>query len=295
MLPRYRQYYAVCLLTLLCGVLSCVSADNSLPKKNFTRKHDDLYVRILLSCAGDPVTIASRNGIRISDKGPDARLSDRVAGSIVIVPETAVNPILVEPVAAFIEINGRPFRGSIEVHQRNSLIYIINTVKLDEYLLSVVPGEIPANWEGEALKAQAVAARTYIYYHLIENRGRGAGLYDLDAGINAQVYRGIAVERPETSNAVMKTAGEILVYKNMPIISYFHSTCGGKTIDGKYVWHRNDLEYLRGVTCDYCRDSTKYAWETQLTLEEMKSILQKKYGPIGAINSINFKKRKAES
>ena len=248
-------------------------------------------MRILLSCSGDPVTISSGKGIRISEKGPDARSPERVAGSIVIVAETTVNPILVEPVASFVEINGRPFRGSIEVHQRNSLLYIINIVKLDDYLLSVVPGEIPANWEGEALKAQAVAARTYIYYHLIENRGRGIGLFDLDAGIYAQVYRGTVVERPETSNAVMKTAGEIIVYKNMPIISYFHSTCGGKTIDGRYVWHRNDLEYLRGVTCNYCRDSTKYAWEAQLTIEEMKSLLQKKYGPMGAINSINFKKK----
>ena len=153
------------------------------------------------------------------------------------------------------------------MQQKKWFVFIVNILKIDEYLLGVVPCEIPSGWEMEALKAQAVAARTYAYYHLIYKRKKGS-LYDLDATTNSQVYRGIADEKERTTEAVVATSGEIISYNSMPIISYFHSTCGGKTIDDKYVWTKNDLVYLKGVTCGYCEASTKYTWESKMSLEE---------------------------
>jgi len=77
----------------------------------------------------------------------------------------------------------------------------------------------------------------------------------------------------------------------MPILSYFHSTCGGKTIDDKYVWPRNNLEYLKGISCGFCEESTKYKWKSKLSLEEIHDCLSKKNANVGKIKNIRFKRK----
>ena len=127
-----------------------------------------------------------------------------------------------------LSVNGTRYRGTIELHGVTGLLYVINPVKLDEYLFGVVPSEMPPGWPLEAMKSQAVAARTYAYYHIMKHKNL---LDDLDATTNSQVYKGIGAEKENSNNAVISTAGEIITHKGSPILSYFHSTCGGHTID----------------------------------------------------------------
>ncbi|TFH39833.1 MAG: SpoIID/LytB domain-containing protein, partial [Chrysiogenales bacterium] len=154
----------------------------------------------------------------------------------------------------------------------------------------VVPSEIPANWEDEALKAQVVASRTYAYYHIMAAR-KHSSAYDLDSSVLSQVYRGIDDEKTSTSRAVRATSGEILLHEYLPILSYFHSTCGGKTVSDSLVWKKSSMPYLKGVRCGYCSDSTRYSWETKLSLGQIRNCLSVKYGVIGEIRSLSFKKK----
>jgi stage II sporulation protein D len=176
----------------------------------------------------------------------------------------------------------------IELHNVLGKIYVINVLRIDEYLFGVVPSEILSSWNMESLKAQAVTARTYAYYHIMKKRDL---LYELDATNNFQVYKGLEVETERTNKAVEETSGEILTYKNQPIIAYFHSTCGGKTADDKFVWDGNDLEYITGIQCRFCKESPDYSWEMKLTLYEMRRFLRKKYKGVGKIAGISFKKQ----
>ena len=160
---------------------------------------------------------------------------------------------------------------------------------MEEYLYSVVPSEMPSSWNLEALKAQAVAARTYTYYHLAGKKDTNA-IYDLDATTKFQVYKGLAKEKNSSTQAVQKTSGIIMTYNYNPILALFHSTSGGKTIDDKYVWEGTDLPYLQGVKCTYGKESPHYSWETELPLYLIKSALGKKYKRIGKIKKISFKK-----
>ena len=209
--------------------------------------------------------------------------------AIVFRPGDVRQPVVVEPENSPLKLNGNPYRGSIELVPFNGVIHVINILMVDEYLTSVVPGEIPAGWEPDALKAQAVAARTYTYYQIIENRKKRAP-YDMDATVNSQVYRGMIDEKKSTTEAVMDTSGEIIVYDQRPILSYFHSTCGGKTSDDKYVWSNNPMPYLNSVRCGYCNDSTKFRWESRLTLEEIRKHVSAQNPDIGRIRTVTFRR-----
>lgn len=115
-------------------------------------------------------------------------------------------------------------------------------------------------------------------------------MFDLDATVNSQVYRGICDEKQSTTEAVIGTSGEIIAYDNRPIVSYFHSTCGGKTSDEKYVWNSNGMPYLRSVQCGFCNDSTKFKWESRLTLDEIRKYVSAQNPAIGTIRTVTFRR-----
>ena len=180
-----------------------------------------------------------------------------------------------------VTIGGRPFRGEILVQRRGGdRVTAINIVDLEAYLLGVVPREIgrrPAN-EIEAMKAQAVAARTYAIGNL---GGRETLGFDFYATILDQVYGGLADEDSIVSRAVRETRGEIVSYRGQPILAYYSSTCGGRTaaIEDSWPW-RAPLPYLRSVSDlipgtdeAYCGFSSRYRWETRWTRPQLLAVL----------------------
>ncbi|HNW28492.1 MAG TPA: SpoIID/LytB domain-containing protein [Spirochaetota bacterium] len=251
---------------------------------------DNYPVRILIVKAAGSVTISSKSAMKISRNSMaiNAPIGSVISGTYT--PWMITCTLKIEPGNDPILVNGQPYRGSMILRRQNESLQVINLTVIDEYLLSVVPGEIPASWDRESLKAQAVAARTFTYYHLKSGNDRDEA-YDLDATAATQVYRGMNDEKPQTTEAVRATAGQIMVYDGKPILSYFHSTCGGKTVDARYVWEKSRLPYLQGVTCGFCKDSTKYNWEATLNIAEIRSGLMKKYPAIGSISAVSFRKK----
>jgi len=231
-------------------------------------------------------TVSSKSRLKITDKKSRRVIYDSHGKQITLNPSKISSPMIVESTGGLISVNQKEYRGNFEFHNLMGKVYAINIVSVEEYLMSVVPSEIPALWEPEALKAQAVAARTYAYYHLFKKNKKS--LYDVDASTNFQVYRGASVEKEPTTRAVNDTAGEIIMFRNEPVLAYFHSTCGGHTVDDRHVWERSDHKYLEGVTCRYCGDSPTYNWKTVVSLDELRQKLSTKYRSIGQIKNIRF-------
>ena len=144
-----------------------------------------------------------------------------------------------------VRFNDKPYRGKIEVFANSrGAVTVVNVIGLEDYVKGVVPNELsyPAL---EALKAQAIAARTYA----VKNRGQFASEgYDLLPTTRSQVYRGLTSETDLTSRAVDETRGIIATYNGEPINALYTSTCGGRTEDAANIFN-GDLPYLRAREC----------------------------------------------
>jgi stage II sporulation protein D len=146
-------------------------------------------------------------------------------------------------------VDGVPYRGVFEVRTNESgTLTVVNVVHLEDYLRGVVPNELsPKIYPRiEALKAQAVAARTYA----LRNRGQfTARGYDVCATAACQVYRGLSTEHPLSDQAVAETRGLVATHRGTLINALYTSTCGGHTEDGHAIFEGESAPYLRGVAC----------------------------------------------
>jgi stage II sporulation protein D len=267
---------------------SCTPSEKYLRTKNAQMAAGTNYVRVLIKIESESFKINSESGLRVIDKNNSKIIFESKKGGLNFYPDKIKNIYLIESDKNILYVNNAGYRGKIELHNVLGKIYIVNILNIEEYLYSVVPSEMPASWNIEALKAQSVASRTYSYYHLLKNKSKN--IYDLDSTVNFQVYKGIASETPSSIEAVSKTNGIIMTYNYEPIIAYFHSTSGGKTSDDKDVWSGADLPYLESVECKYSENSPHYEWTAGLTLNEITAALSKKYKMIDNIKKISFKK-----
>lgn len=167
-----------------------------------------------------------------------------------------LGPLAFLPGASPLRLAGRPYRGQFQVSVANGSLRAVNSVPLEGYLYGVVPSEMPHDWLQEALKAQAVAARTYA----LAVRKTGSW-FDLYPDTRSQVYRGIAGEWPETTQAVQATAGQILRYDGRIAKTYFFSSSGGRTAAVAEVWPSSPLiPYLVSVGDPYDTISPHHRW-----------------------------------
>jgi len=162
-----------------------------------------------------------------------------------------------------LSINGKPYPGSLLFYPpqgEGDSPRVINRVDVDDYLLGVLPPELGKRTpqEFEAVKAQAVAARTYALSHLGQYTDTE---YDLRADVFDQIYIGLQEPYPWVKKAIAQTAGEILRHEGNLIEAYYHSTCGGHTDDITAVWGKDPLAYLVTTEDDtFCHWSKYYAW-----------------------------------
>lgn len=175
------------------------------------------------------------------------------------------------------KLNNKEYRGSLEVERINNgeNLTVINKIPLEQYLYSVVPSEIETSSHIEAIKAQAVAARTYTVSSL--NRHEN---FDLCATTHCQMYRGTEWESSKTRGAVDDTAGKIITYNDKPISAVYFATSGGHTEDVENVW-TNALPYLRGVEDKY--EPKTNPWVVTYTKDELEELLSKKGVNIGEL------------
>ena len=123
-----------------------------------------------------------------------------------------------------LSVNGTPYRGKLVVSGDGKLVQVVDVVGLEQYLKGVVPAEMPSNWAPEALKAQAVASRSYTLANLAKGRP-----FDLYGDTRSQAYGGVKVESPKASAAVDATKGQVVLYNGQVADTLYFSTSGGRT------------------------------------------------------------------
>ncbi|MDA0216125.1 MAG: SpoIID/LytB domain-containing protein [Cyanobacteria bacterium] len=174
------------------------------------------------------------------------------------------------------QLKQRGYRGRLQVLVGGSGLRAINHVGLESYLPSVVGSEMPASWPQAALRAQAVAARTYAL-----RQRKPADSFDLSATVSSQVYKGVDAETPSTREAVLSTRGQVLMYGSSLANAVFHSSSGGATENSGDLWSQQ-LPYLVSVP-DFDQASPVQAWQQRLEPEQ----LQQAFAEIGGAQRID--------
>jgi stage II sporulation protein D len=148
------------------------------------------------------------------------------------------------------------YRGSLLISASGPGLVAVNALDLEDYVRGVVSGESPPAWPTEALKAQAVAARTYA----ITSHAGGA-VFDQYADTRSQVYRGVSGETPSTDAAVLATKGQVVTYGGQPVTTYFFSTSGGETedVENSFVGSQ-PKPWLKAVQDPFDTVSPKHRW-----------------------------------
>ena len=167
-----------------------------------------------------------------------------------------------------ISANGFEVRGDVVVRAHRGRLQLINVIPLEDYLAAVLGSEMPKSFPLEALKAQAVAARTYALQKKLEAYDQP---WHLGSSVIHQVYGGVEREAPRTRAAVEATRGEVLTWDLQPIEAYFHASCGGHTETGGQALGR-DLPYLRSVPCP-CGALPASRWQATLSANELRNAL----------------------
>lgn len=174
----------------------------------------------------------------------------------------------------------RPYRGIIEIRRTPSgRLTAINELDLEEYLYGVLKMEVNPSWPAEALKAQAVAARTLAVYSLGRFRSEG---YDLRATTESQVYGGISAEDPLTTAAVEATRGEIMTFGGGPIFAAYHSDSGGFTEDSERVWGGR-YAYLKGVPDPF---TAAAPWSVRIEVGAFEGLLRRAGKMVGDVTAV---------
>ena len=179
--------------------------------------------------------------------------------------------------------NGSRYRGELRLVYDGSGIKVLNIVSLEDYAKGVLPSEMSPSWQPEALKAQAVAARTFALYNKGKGHNASSG-YDLCSSSHCQVYSGSAAETNATNRAVDDTYGQIMQYNNQPIYAAFHASSGGATENSEDVWG-NYLPYLRSVTDDDSK-SPYHNWISKFTVDQVEKKLSSAGKGVGDLQSI---------
>jgi len=167
---------------------------------------------------------------------------------------------------ACIRIDGaRSFRGGLAFLHRSDGIEMINTIDIENYLRGVLAKEMLSAWPLEALKAQAVAARTFALHRMEK---RASEPYDVEAGVRSQVYGGCEAETAATDRAVAETRGEVLLYGGRFALASFHSNSGGHTAGAGDVWGV-EVPYLKGRDDPHSLEAPKVFWTCSLGRDDL--------------------------
>ncbi len=190
-------------------------------------------------------------------------------------------PFLVIPGPNPLVWNNHRYRGGFLISAKNSRISLIDYISLDDYLRGVVPREVMASWPSAALKAQAIAARTYA----IASLGRhDKNNFDLCPTDHCQVYGGIDSEKASTDIAVESTAGEVITYRGRVISAVYHSSSGGSTFDASTVWNDN-VPYLKPAI-DWDQNSPYNQWTRSMNWEELQGLVSHYYPLVGQLQQV---------
>ena len=215
-------------------------------------------VRVLLLEGRASVIIGSSKPFRLVDaRGRKRTLKPGSRRFVVARRKGLVFPLRLVPGASPLRLDGKAYRGTLKVHQVGGGLTVVNRLPLDRYLRGVVPWEMPYEWHPEALKAQAVVARSYALATL-----KPGTHFDAWSDTRSQVYGGIEAEKVSTNRAIAASRGRVLMWQGRVATTFYHSTSGGRTAAVADVWPKATPQpYLTSVPDPFDRLSKHHRWE----------------------------------
>ncbi len=217
---------------------------------------------------GTTARVTPRPGkVLLAGTGPDARAE---ASSLVLRPDEG----------GFVRVSGRDYRGDVVLQRASTGVTAFNRVRIEDYLAGVVSIESGIKDPGdvEALRAQAIVARTYALRNVGRRQAEG---FDLYGSVEDQVYGGVRAETALGRDAVTATRGQVVTYQGEVIDAFYSSTCGGRTSIGTEIFKGANRPYLRSIDdaprggAPYCSISPRFSWREEWSGEVLRSTLRK--------------------
>ena len=261
-------------------------------KKQTLHAAKDETVRALIMSGVPEIRVESTSLLEVRDVDGKNRLNKfqtaviGIAEGIITLNGTYLSNnglVIMTAKGDMLSVNGAPYRGNLKIQKRTAGgMDVINILDVEAYLYGVVPKEMSPQWYPEALKAQAIAARTYVLYQKGKNKNRD---YDAIASTTSQMYGGAGAEMEASNQAVDETRGMVILYNGQLALTYFHANSGGMTEDAKSVWNA-DIPYLRAVRDDYSIKAPNYSWTLSLSADEIRKALNHRGFEIGSIERL---------
>jgi len=261
-----KLFLFVCLLALFGS--GCVPEDRP-PRRR--------AIRVALLQGADAVTLSSKGVLTLRDTRSGKTLATarrarpitvRLAGRGLNLAGTtyAVRSLRVTGSSNEISFNGKTYPGSLRILRQERGLLIVNLVDVDAYLKAVVSSEMLPTWPQEALKAQAVVSRSFVFHHALRNRRK-----DFDISSSSQVYNPDKRDA-RTDNAVDATRKIVIFYRGKLLLPFFCTSCGGFTEYAANVW-QSEGRFPPPVRCPFCRECPDFRWQVRMSFRELRNKL----------------------
>lgn len=242
-------------------------------------------IRIAILKGADAVNIDGSGLLALADSGSaivlESPLTLRNGRGAVLLNGSSLRKIRISA-AELVKVNGKSYRGVVEIIPQANGLLVINELPLEQYLIGVINSEISSTWPMEVIKVQAVIARTYAVAKRME---RSKAIFHLESTVMDQAYDGSDLEDSRAARGVHETQGQVLTYRGMPIQAFYHANSGGKTEASQNVWGMS-LPYLQGVNCQYGTTASSSVWEQTLPLSRIENALKAAGHRINGISDI---------
>lgn len=284
MIKNIKSLLVVFLLTIM--VVSCASTGET--KKKATKANFGEKVKVLIVEGSKNIRFEEVKGfgdVTVVYKSKTVALVNGVDKKI---------PLTIYPKDKFIYVNNTPYRGSMQIRSTNKAgsYIVINEIYLENYLAALINSEMNSSWHIEAVKSQAVIARTYALY---QKEKRKSDEYHLKSSDLDQVYKGASKEDAMSFKAVMDTKGQVITYGGKFALTLYHGNGGGRTENIENVWggHNDakDFPYLRSRKSPWDKTGPNYSWQFSIPIKNFKAKLNQKGYGIKKIKSIKIKEK----
>ena len=320
-----KKHFRFCLLLLTATLLSACAAPSKRPSQTYTaaqgqidssalaarapeppaqdpqkqKEYTEATVRVLLAEKAKSAYIKHSGKVYIYTKNLDKKYKVSAAGTLAVKALgngkiqvgtlQAAQPIILEPAAnTILGWNNNSYSGKIYIIPAQNAFHLVEHAPLETYLYGVLPYEMSYTWPLEALKAQAVAARTYTLKTLegVKNQN-----FDVYSDVRSQMYKGGGKQYDPVKKAVDQTRGQVLTYEDKLFFTYYHANCGGATDDVRsWNFGAKSIKPLSGASCKYDSHSKSYKWAMNVARHKVESYA-KSVGLTGALKSIKITRK----
>jgi stage II sporulation protein D len=237
---------------------------------------DDLEVTGLAGCAQCVKIVARVEAIRAVPAGSMIEVDGRQATSFRVRSERPI------------KMNGRDYGDTLELVRNGDGIAVVNELPLEDYVVGVLRGELGERWPAEALRAQAVVARTYAAYQRMLNAAKP---YHILASVAHQMFAGRPPRTSAAWAAVSETTGLVLRWEGELFPAFYHAESGGFTEDPRTVFAARNMPALKPVRCEFSAGSPHYFWNLDLKLADLSEILRKNDVSVGKVTAVDVTER----